>query len=74
MPSSETSRRSVAGLSSHEAAVIQTLRWADDAAAERDYAGALEWLVAIEAIGDQLSEVHLGKRAVWELAARGAAA
>ncbi len=71
MPSSEMSRRSVAGPSSHEAAVIQTLRWADEAAAERDFAAALEWLVAIEAIGDQLSEVHLGKRITWELAVRG---
>jgi len=71
MSKTDSSRREIAVPTKHEAAVIQTLAWAEEAADDRDYAGALEWLTAIEAIGDQLSDVQLGKRATWELA-RGA--
>jgi len=39
-----------------------------EAAAEHDYAGALEWLEVIEAIGDRLPEEHERKRATWALA------
>jgi hypothetical protein len=55
-------------LTQHEAAIFHTLSWADEAAAEHDYAGALEWLEVIEAIGDRLSEEHERKRATWALA------
>jgi len=58
------------GPTKHEAAVMQTLGWADDAAANRDFAGALEWLAVIEAIGTPLSDEHLGKQATWALATR----
>jgi hypothetical protein len=57
-----------AGLSKHEAAVMRTLAWADEAAAAQDYAGALAWLEVIEAIGCLLPEEHLRNRAVWALA------
>ena len=40
---------------------------ADEAAADHDYAGALEWLDVIEAIGDRLPEEQR-KRAAWALA------
>lgn len=61
------------GPTRHEAAVMQTLGWADEAAASRDFAGALEWLAVIEAIGTPLSDEHLGKQATWALAVRGTA-
>ncbi len=53
------------GLTKHQAAVLHTLSWADEAAAGHDYAGALEWLHVIEAIGDPLPEEHQRKRAAW---------
>ncbi len=56
------------GPTKHEAAVMRTLAWADEAAANHDYAGALEWLAVIEAIGCPISEEHLGKQATWALA------
>jgi hypothetical protein len=55
-------------LTRHEAAVFHTLSWADEAAADHDYAGALAWLDVIEAIGDRLPEEHQYKRATWALA------
>jgi hypothetical protein len=55
-------------LTQHAVAVRHTLSWADEAAADRDYAGALAWLDVIEAIGDRLSEEHQRKRATWALA------
>ncbi|HEY5144979.1 MAG TPA: hypothetical protein VII98_15870 [Solirubrobacteraceae bacterium] len=58
------------GTSRHEAAVMQTLGWADEAAADHDYTGALEWLAVIEATGSPLSQEHLGKRATWALVQR----
>ena len=61
------------GPTKHEAAVMQTLGWADEAASNRDFAGALEWLAVIEAIGTPLSDEHLGKQATWVLATRGTA-
>ena len=44
---------------------MQSLAWADEAAAARDYAGAGEWLAVIEATGYRLSEEHLGKQVSW---------
>jgi hypothetical protein len=58
------------GLTQHEAAVFRTLSWADEAAADHDYTGALAWLDVIESIGDQLPEEHQRKRATWALADR----
>jgi hypothetical protein len=56
------------GLTKHEAAIFHTLSWAEEAAADHDYAGALEWLDVMEAIGDRLPEEHQRKRATWALA------
>jgi len=39
----------------HEQAVAHTLDWADQAAADGDYANALAWLQALEAIGHPVS-------------------
>ncbi len=61
------------GRTKHEAAVMRTLAWADEAAADHDYAGALDWLAVITAIGCPLSDEHLGKQAAWAVAAREAA-
>lgn len=58
------------GLTRHEAAVRRTLAWADEAAALLDYHGALQWLAAIEAIGDPLPLEYLGKQHAWAIAAR----
>jgi hypothetical protein len=55
----------------HEAAVRHTLSWADKAAADHDYAGAVAWLDVIEAIGCPLPDEQLRKRATWALAQRG---
>ena len=57
------------GLTKHEAAVRRSLDWADEAAERLDYAGALRWLAAVEATGDQLSGEYLDKRRGWSLAA-----
>ena len=57
------------GLTKHEAAVRRSLAWAEEAAERLDYAGALRWLAAIEATGDELSPQYLGKRRGWTLAA-----
>lgn len=54
----------------HRAAVRRTVAFADEAAAERDFAGALEWLAVIEAIGDRLSPSLLARRTAWSRASR----
>ncbi len=54
----------------HRAAVRRTISWADEAAARRDFAGALEWLAVIEAIGDRLSAAQLARRRAWARASR----
>jgi hypothetical protein len=58
------------GLTHHEVAVLHTLSWADEAAADHDYAEPLAWLDVIESIGDRLPEEHQRKRAAWALACR----
>ncbi len=44
---------------------MNTLAWADEAAARGDHAGALAWLKTVEAIGDELPELYLSRRAKW---------
>lgn len=53
------------GGSRHERAVANTLRWADRAAADGDYADAIAWLGTLEAIGVRLPEAYAAKRPVW---------
>lgn len=54
-----------AGLSRHEAAVANTLGWADRAAADGDYADALAWLATLDAIGVPLPAEYVAKRPAW---------
>jgi hypothetical protein len=54
----------------HSAAVRRTGAWADEAASRRDFAGALEWLAVIEAIGDPLSSAQQASRSAWSQASR----
>ena len=58
------------GLTKHEAAIFHTRSrgLTRRRPADHDYAGALEWPDAIDAIGDRLPEEHQRKRATWALA------
>ncbi len=59
----------------HRAAVANTLSWADNAAAQGDYAEALAWLEALDAMGEPLGAEYRSKRAAWQEAlTRGRAA
>ena len=49
----------------HRAAVLSTLRWADEAAERGDHVDALAWLDALEAIGDKLPKVYEIRRDAW---------
>jgi hypothetical protein len=54
----------------HHQAVLNTLSWADEAAAAGDYADALAWLDVITAIGDGLPSPYPARRASWQAAMR----
>jgi hypothetical protein len=59
------------GVTEYDTAVVhRAFAWADEAAADHDYAGALAWLEVIEAIGCPLPEGQLRKRATWARAQR----
>jgi len=58
----------------HRAAVQRTLGWADQAAADGDYAAALAWLATIEAIDGELPPGAGEKRRAWAATAHAAAA
>jgi hypothetical protein len=49
----------------HQAAVANTLQWADEAAERGDHGNAVAWLDTLEAIGDELPEVYAIRRASW---------
>ncbi len=49
-------------------AVRQSLRWATNAAAEKDYATALCWLAIAEAVDGELSGEWEQRRRDWERA------
>jgi hypothetical protein len=51
----------------HDAAVRQSVAWAEDAARRGDYAGALAWLATVEAIGDELSQALAARRRGWSV-------
>jgi hypothetical protein len=57
----------------HRAAVTRSLNWAEQAAAEGDYPGALSWLATIEAIDGELPPGVDAKRRSWAASARAAA-
>lgn len=58
----------------HHRAVMNTLRWADEAAAAGDFAGAIAWLDVITAMGDELPHPYPDRRAVWQADIRNTAA
>lgn len=58
----------------HQAAVRQSLGWADAAARAGDHADALHWLDVVEAVGHELSAEDTAKREAWRRALRGASA
>ena len=58
----------------HQAAVRQSLGWADAAAGAGEHADALHWLDVVEAVGHELSADDTAKREAWRRALRGASA
>lgn len=54
----------------HRRAVMNTLSWADECAAQGDYVNAIAWLDTITAIGDELPRPYRAKRAMWQNALR----
>ena len=58
----------------HQAAVRQSLGWADAAARAGDHADALHWLDVVEAVGDVLPADYTAKREAWRRVLRGAGA
>lgn len=58
----------------HAAAVRQSVAWAEDAAREGDYAGALAWLATVEAVGGELSGALAARRRGWAARVRSGAA
>jgi hypothetical protein len=49
----------------HRLAVERSLRWAEDAAEQGDYANALSWLATIEAIDGELPAGYEARRTSW---------
>lgn len=49
----------------HAAIIARTLRWADEAAARRDFAEALRWVETVRRLGDELPHEFTAKRDAW---------
>jgi hypothetical protein len=49
----------------HAAIIARTLRWADEAAARRDYVEAVRWIDTVRSLGDNLSEEYTAKHQRW---------
>jgi hypothetical protein len=49
----------------HEAAVHNSLGWAQESADRGDYADALLWLHVIEATGEPIPPAYCAKRLLW---------
>jgi hypothetical protein len=59
-------RERVAAFEARHAAIIaRTLRWADQAAARRDYARAVRWVETVRRLGDELPDEYEAKRETW---------
>lgn len=57
----------------HHAAVQRSLSWAEEAARDGDYPGALAWLATIEAVQGELPRAFDAKRQAWAARAPAAA-
>jgi non-homologous end joining protein Ku len=63
---SRSERERVAAFEARHAAIIaRTLRWADEAAARRDYVRAVHWIEAVRRLGDALPDEYEAKRETW---------
>ncbi len=51
--------------SQHAEIIERTLRWADEAAARRDYVEALRWVETVRGLGEALPGQYEAKRRVW---------
>lgn len=51
--------------SKHAAIIARTLRWADEAAARRDYVEALRWIETLRSVGEPLPKHYETKRRDW---------
>jgi hypothetical protein len=51
--------------SKHAEIIARTLRWADEAAARRDYVEALRWVETVRRIGEPLPGHYEAKRRTW---------
>jgi hypothetical protein len=51
--------------SRHAQIIARTLRWADEAAARRDYVEALRWVETVRSLGEPLPGVYEAKRRAW---------
>jgi hypothetical protein len=55
--------------SQHAAIIGRTLRWADEAAARRDYVEALRWVETVRSLGEVLPKQYEAKRRAWSQSA-----
>lgn len=62
---SARSWRDAVGTGADGRSVAKTLHWADDDAAQSDYAAALYMLTVVEESGVRLPTEYMHKRAVW---------
>jgi len=51
--------------SQHAEIIRTTLRWADEAAARRDYAEALRWVETVRGLGEALPGHYEAKLQLW---------
>jgi hypothetical protein len=49
----------------HAEIIARTLRWADEAAARRDYVEALRWVEKVRSLGQTLPDAYEAKRQAW---------
>ena len=49
----------------HRAAVERSLRWADEAAGQGNFASALSWLATIEAVDGEIPGEYESRRVEW---------
>jgi hypothetical protein len=60
-----TPERVAAFEAKHAAIIARTLRWADEAAARRDYAQAVHWVETVRGLGDDLPAEYEARRDGW---------